>query len=256
MVDNNNSLFIQLIMKKICLLVLYYLVTKAAFALPQGFVYLRDVAPDIIEDMRYATTNNFIGNPIPGYKKGVCIVTRKAAEQLKKAQKEIKTKGYSLKVYDCYRPQRAVNYFYRWSQNNTDQRQKAAFYPREPKELLFKRNYIALSSGHSRGSTIDLTLVKLNNPAKKQNSPHLTRCYDTSPNYLNDSSIDMGTRFDCLDPSAHIRYSHLSAIQKKNRSLLQQLMIKNGFKPYLYEWWHFTLKQEPYPNTYFDFPVS
>ncbi|CEG57883.1 M15 family metallopeptidase [Legionella fallonii] len=243
-------------MRKISLFIFCSFVTITSFALPQGFVYLHDVAPDIIQDMRYATSNNFIGNSIPGYKKGVCIVTQQAAEQLKKAQKEIKAKGYSLKVYDCYRPQRAVNYFYQWSQKSADQRQKAAFYPREPKDQLFKRDYIALSSGHTRGSTVDLTLVKLNSPAKKQNSIPFTRCYDISPNYADDDSIDMGTRFDCLDRTAHIHYDHLSKSQKENRLLLQQLMIKNGFKPYLYEWWHYTLKKEPYPNTYFDFPVS
>ncbi len=243
-------------MAKVSLFIFCSLITITSFALPQGFVYLQDVAPDIIQDMRYATSDNFIDHPIPGYKRGTCIVTQKAAEQLKKAQKEIKAKGYSLKVYDCYRPQRAVNYFYKWSQNSADQRQKAAFYPREPKELLFKRDYIARSSGHTRGSTVDLTLVKLSNPAKKQNSVHLTRCYGTSPNYIDDGSVDMGTRFDCLDPSAHIHYTQLSKSQKKNRLLLQQLMLKNGFKPYLYEWWHYTLKKEPYPKTYFDFPVA
>ncbi|MDP2362225.1 MAG: M15 family metallopeptidase, partial [Ignavibacteria bacterium] len=121
-------------MKKITLSILLLLANIAIYALPKGFVYLHEIAPDIIQDMRYATANNFIGNPIPGYKKGVCIVTRQAGEQLKKAQQEIKTKGYTLKVYDCYRPQKAVNYFYHWSQDPEDQRQRAAFYPREIKK--------------------------------------------------------------------------------------------------------------------------
>ena len=243
-------------MKKITLFIPLIFLTMASYALPKGFVYLHEVAPDIIEDMRYATANNFIGNPIPGYKKGVCIVTRQVAEQLKKAEQEIKAKGYTLKVYDCYRPQKAVNYFYRWSQNPEDQRQKADFYPREIKKDLFKHDYIALYSGHTRGSTVDLTLVKTNNQPAKPNKNHLTRCYDRSANYLNDDSIDMGTRFDCLDKSAHIHYPNLSKIQQENRLLLQKLMIRHGFKPYLYEWWHYTLNNEPYPDTYFDFPVT
>lgn len=225
-------------------------------ALPKGFVYLHDVAPDIIQDMRYATADNFIGNPIPGYKQGVCIVTKEAGEQLRKAEQAIKAKGYTLKVYDCYRPQKAVNYFYKWSQNPKDQRQKAEFYPREMKKELFPHNYIAQYSGHTRGSTVDLTLVKLTPSLQKNNAPSLTRCYDQSPEYLNDNSIDMGTRFDCLDVSANIPYSNLSKVQKANRRLLKNLMIRYGFKPYFYEWWHFTLKNEPYPKTYFNFPVK
>ena len=149
----------------------------------------------------------------------------------------------------------AVNYFYTWSQKPKDQRQKAAFYPREIKKELFKNKYIAQSSGHTRGSTIDLTLVKLGN-LKKNSRSHLTRCYDKSAHYLNDNSIDMGTRFDCLDRSANINYPNLSKSQQKNRLLLQKLMLSHGFKPYLYEWWHYTLSNEPYPETYFNFPVN
>lgn len=243
-------------MKKATSFILFFIFSAASYALPKGFVYLHDVAPDIIQDMRYSGTNNFIGNPIPGYKKGVCIVTWQVGEQLKKAEQEIKTKGYTFKVYDCYRPQKAVNYFYKWSQDPNDERQKAAFYPREIKKELFNRKYIAHSSGHSRGSTVDLTLVKLNNSSKKYSKTHLIRCYDKSPNYLNDDSMDMGTRFDCLDKSANIDYANLSTTQQKNRLLLQQLMLKYGFKPYFYEWWHYTLNHEPYPDTYFNFPVQ
>ena len=131
---------------------------------------------------------------------------------------------------------------------------KEFYYPREDKKELFKLNYIALSSGHSRGSTVDLTLVKLGNTSK-QSKTHLKRCFDQSSNYLNDDSIDTGTRFDCMDKSANINYAQLSKTQKKNRLLLKQLMLKHGFKPYFYEWWHYTLNNEPYPKTYFDFPV-
>lgn len=231
------------------------LLSNIAHALPKGFVYLKDVAPDIIEDMRYSTHNNFVGNPIPGYLRGRCILTKQAAEQLKKAQKEIKPKGYSLKVYDCYRPQQAVDYFFKWSQNTSDQRKKAQYYPREYKNELFKKEYIAQRSGHTRGSTLDLTLVKLPKIPKKIIQASLTRCYDKTPKYLDDNSINMGTRFDCFDKSAYIDYPNLSKEQENNRLILHNLMIRNGFKPYLYEWWHYTLENEPYPDTYFNFKV-
>ncbi|AMV15629.1 M15 family metallopeptidase [Legionella pneumophila serogroup 1] len=243
-------------MKKISALIFLSLISMASFSLPKGFVYLHDVAPDIIEDIRYATHNNFIGNPIPGYKRGVCIVTRQTAQQLKKAEEYIKPKGYTLKVYDCYRPQRAVDYFYKWSRNAKDNRMKPEFYPREIKQDLFDRGYIALTSGHTRGSTLDLTLVKLTASQEKKSNHPLTRCYDKKPGYLDDDSIDTGTRFDCLDVSANIDYSRLSKNQKANRKLLQKLMSRFGFRPYYYEWWHFTLKNEPYPDTYFNFPVE
>lgn len=240
-------------MKRI-IIALLLLCTHLVYALPKGFVYLSDVAPDIMQDMRYFTANNFIGNPIPGYKKGVCIISKEAAEHLKNAQAQIKKQGYSLKVYDCYRPQQAVDYFYKWSQDFKDERRKAEFYPREVKQYLFERRYISLTSGHTRGSTFDLTLVKLDHG--KGNPKPLTRCYDTTPAYLNDDSIDTGTRFDCLDKSANIHYQKLSKQQLSNRLLLQNLMINNGFEPFFNEWWHYTLKNEPYPNTYFNFVVK
>ncbi|TAL65559.1 MAG: D-alanyl-D-alanine dipeptidase [Legionella sp.] len=243
-------------MKKIYGLLLSLFLVSNAYALPKGFVYLSDVAPDIIQDMRYATTNNFIGNPIPGYKKGVCILSRQAAEQLQKAQKAIKAQGYTLKVYDCYRPQQAVNYFYKWSQNPKDQRNKAEFYPRENKNELFAKDYIALSSGHSRGSTMDLTLVKLTDLQPKSYDGHLTRCFDKTPKYQNDNSLDMGTRYDCLDRRANVANKEISQVQHNNRLLLGQLMKKYGFKPYYSEWWHYTLRNEPYPKSYFNFPVA
>ncbi|MBL7480562.1 M15 family metallopeptidase [Legionella bononiensis] len=242
-------------MKKIASL-LIMLASSSLYALPKGFVYLHEVAPDILQDMRYATSNNFIGNPIPGYLRGVCIVTRQTAEQLKKVEQAVKTKGYTLKVYDCYRPQQAVNYFYKWSQNSKDERQKPEYYPREIKKDLFKRDYIALTSGHTRGSTVDLTLVQLDTANRTIPTHPITRCYDKSPDYLNDNSIDMGTRFDCLDVTANSNYTNLSKSQKANRSLLKQLMISNGFKPYYSEWWHYTLRNEPFPHKYFNFPVQ
>lgn len=224
-------------------------------ALPKGFIYLHDVAPSIIEDMRYASSYNFIGHPIPGYNASRCILTIAAAEHMAKAQKAAEKKGYTFKVYDCYRPQTAVNAFYQWSQNPNDTRMKATFYPREDKQYLFAKGYISQASGHTRGSTLDLTLVKIG-PKQAPSSSATSRCFGKTSGYRGDNSIDTGTHFDCLDVSANISYANLSKEQKANRLLLRNLMISNGFTPYEKEWWHFTLSNEPYPNTYFDFPVS
>lgn len=231
-----------------------FLISKVD-ALTTNFVYLNDIAPSIIEDLRYATSNNFIGHPVPGYKNGRCILTRQAALQLAKAQITANKMGYSLKIYDCYRPQRAVKAFYQWSQTADDKTLKKLFYPREDKSRLFDEGYIALFSGHSRGSTVDLTLVKL---GSKESSfkPKNQLCYGQNSDYLDDNSINMGTRFDCLDKSAHLVNPDLCAEQKANRRLLQQLMKANGFRGYSKEWWHFTLNKEPYPHRYFDFLVE
>nr|WP_042238661.1 M15 family metallopeptidase [Legionella oakridgensis] len=217
------------------------------FALPNNFVYLHDVAPNIIEDMRYAGNNNFVGTPIPGYLAPRCILTRAAAIQLQKAQLAIARQGYRLKVYDCYRPQMAVNAFNLWSKDLNDTRMKQRFYPHEPKKTLFDKGYIALYSGHSRGSTVDITLIKTSN-ANKTNQKN--------DNLGKNHPIDMGTPFDYFDKSAHVFYRGLSKQQLKNRMLLRTLMMTYGFKPYPKEWWHFTLDNEPYPHTYFNFPVK
>lgn len=161
-------------MKAFLLLLIFAFET--VYALPKGFVYVHDLAPEIIEDLRYVGSNNFIGHPIPGYKANHCILTTAAAEQLAKAEKAALDMGYTIKVYDCYRPQRAVNAFYQWSQNPKDSKMKANFYPREAKSYLFAKGYIAQASGHTRGSTIDLSLVKLghqNTVQKKSNGPML-----------------------------------------------------------------------------------
>lgn len=241
-------------MKPILLFIILCSLLPTANALPKGFVYLHDIAPEIIEDMRYASSYNFIGHPIPGYQASRCILTREAAGQLAKAEKAAQKKGYTFKVYDCYRPQTAVNAFYKWSQSANDIKMKKGFYPREDKRTLFAKGYIAQSSGHTRGSTIDLTLVKI---GTKDSSlqPVLTRCYGKTISYMNDNSLNTGTRFDCMDRAAHVTYKNLSIEQKTNRLLLRNLMINYGFTPYSKEWWHFTLKHEPYPHTYFDFPV-
>ncbi|KTD18229.1 D-alanyl-D-alanine dipeptidase [Legionella jordanis] len=225
------------------------------YALPKDFVYLHDLAPLIIEDLRYLGSNNFIGHPIPGYTSNRCILTKEAALQLAKVEQAALKRGYTLKVYDCYRPQKAVDAFYRWSQNPRDNKMKECFYPREEKAKLFEKGYIAKASGHTRGSTVDLTLVKWPNPftpSRKTSGP----CYGKNPSYQDDNSMDTGTRFDCMDRTAHITYRNLTKQQLKNRQLLQNLMVRFGFSPYPEEWWHFTLKHEPFPNSYFNFPVA
>ena len=236
------------------LFILFLCGTNSVYGLPEGFKYLHEIDNRIEQEIRYYGSDNFMGRRVKGYQSPVCILTRKAAQKLSAIQQAAQKKGYRLKVYDCYRPQRAVNDFYHWSLNPKDTRQKNAFYPRVSKSQLFAKGYIAQYSGHSRGSTVDLTLVKLNHIPKKHSS--LQRCYDRTPAYLKDNSVNMGTRFDCLDPSAHLRYKNLSKEQKRNRFLLQKLMKTHGFANYAKEWWHFTLKNEPYPKTYFDFPVQ
>jgi zinc D-Ala-D-Ala dipeptidase len=208
-----------------------------ASALPSGFVYLNDVAPTIVLDMRYATSENFIGTPIEGYINPVAIATKEAAVALNNAQTDLQRFGLSLKIYDAYRPQRAVDHFVRWAKDLTDINKQTEYYPKVAKEVLFQEGYIASKSGHSRGRTFDLTLVSIDN----KDAPR---------------ELDMGTPFDFFDPKSGSEYADLTATQRANRLLLKTVMVKQGFKPYPKEWWHFTLKEEPYPDTYFNFVIE
>jgi D-alanyl-D-alanine dipeptidase len=230
-----------------------------AKSLPKGFVYLNAVDPTIIQELRYAGYHNFLGRPVKGYEhaKG-CILTQEAAQGLKAVQTELRKNQLSLKVYDCYRPQRAVNDFMAWSRQPKDQPMKAEFYPRVNKADVFKLGYVAEKSGHSRGSTMDLTLVPLK-PAKQeayQRGQKLFACYSPSYQRFQDNSLNMGSGYDCLDEVAHVDYEAISPVAHANRLILNGVMVKYGFKPYAKEWWHFTLEKEPYPQTYFDFPVA
>jgi len=228
------------------------------YALQPGFVYLRDVDPSVLQDIRYAGNHNFIGRPIKGYKAEECILTVQAAQALTKIQTELKQSGYSLKVYDCYRPTMAVSNFIEWSRNPKDQMMKAEFYPRIDKKDFFRLGYVRERSGHSRGSTVDLTIVAL--PARPQAaySPgdKLVACFAPLHSRYRDNSIDMGTGFDCMDVRSAPFDTVISATAQANRRLLREIMLKYGFYHSETEWWHFTLKEEPYPNTYFNFPVS
>ncbi len=225
---------------------------------PQDFVSLADVDPTILQEIRYFTPHNFTGDPVDGYLAPMCILTRSAAEALRRAQQEFLEAGHTLKVYDCYRPQRAVNDFVAWAKDLADQRMKAEFYPRVDKTALFADGYIAEQSGHSRGSTMDLTLVPV--PAQQtrpyQPGEPLIDCTAPQPLRFPDNSLDMGTGYDCFDTLAHTLDPRVQGDQLKNRLLLKDGMEKQGLMNYENEWWHFTFKPEAYPETYFDFPVD
>ncbi len=198
-----------------------------------GFVVLTEAVPDVIVEVRYYSTYNFVGTRIDGYEEPVLLITKEAAKALLAVSNDVKSMGYRLKVYDAYRPARAVAHFVRWAKD-ADTTMKRAFYPNLNKGLLFKQDYIATKSGHSRGSTVDLTLFDMKTGKE----------------------VDMGGSFDMLDPSSHGSYvGNLTKEQKANRNILRQAMLRHGFKSLYSEWWHYTLRNEPYPNTYFDFPV-
>ncbi|UNO38761.1 M15 family metallopeptidase [Streptomyces sp. MST-110588] len=225
---------------------------------PKEFVALRDVDPTIRQEMRYYSEHNFVGEPVDGYRRPLCILTRETARALHRAQLSFLRRGYTLKVYDCYRPQRAVNHFVAWAKDLDDERMKAEFYPRVEKSALFRDGYIAEKSGHSRGSTLDLTLVRLPGLPTRPYEPgeRLVPCYAPRAERFPDNSLDMGTGYDCFDTLAHTLDPRVKGEQLKNRLLLKDGMERAGFTNYPNEWWHYTLTPETFPDTYFDFPVS
>ncbi|MGY5850025.1 M15 family metallopeptidase [Salegentibacter sp. F14] len=203
-------------------------------ALPAGFVYLHQVLPGIELNIRYAGDHNFLGRPVNGYYRPLAILSKPAADQLKKVQDNLKQQGYSLKVFDAYRPQIAVDHFVVWAQDPADTLAKQGFYPNIPKSELFQRGFIASKSGHSRGSTVDLTIIV--DETKKE--------------------LDMGSTYDFFGIISHHDSEQVTKEQKANRQLLKEVMEKHGFRPYSEEWWHYTLRNEPYPDTYFNFPID
>jgi zinc D-Ala-D-Ala dipeptidase len=223
---------------------------------PSQFVALDEIDRTIVQDMRNASAYNFVGRRIKGYREPVCILTRRAARALHRAQRRLRPQGYGLKVYDCYRPTRAVAHFERWANNPGDQKMKREFYPREDKRTLFDAGYIAHRSGHSRGSTVDLTLVKLPLKAQPRWDGKLRSCIARKRRRFRDGSVDMGTAVDCLDPRSATFHPAIKGWARRNRLLLKRTMEAAGFDPYANEWWHFTLRDERYPDRYFDFPVS
>lgn len=224
-------------------------------SLPSDFVYLKDIDPSIVQDIRYAGDHNFLGRPVQGYQHAECVLTKAAAVALQRIQQQLKKSSLSLKVYDCYRPQRAVDDFVAWSKVPSEQQMKAEFFPRVDKTDFFKLGYVDKQSGHSRGSTVDLTIVPI--PYPKEESYHkgqvLVSCFAPYGQRFRDASIDMGTGYDCMDVLSHPSNTDVSKVARKNRQFLRYLMLVNGFRPLATEWWHFTLQKEPYPKTYFNF---
>lgn len=202
--------------------------------LPKGFSFVKDIDPTIKRELRYCGHNNFLGVPVDGYEEDILITSTLTAKALKKVQDTLRKKGLSLKVFDAYRPQTAVNHFVRWAKKANDTLTKSEFYPKLKKRNLFKLGYIASKSGHSRGSSVDVTIVDIKT----------------------EKELDMGSPYDFFGIASHVSYNKLTKKQKANRKLLQKVMANNGFRPYANEWWHFTLRNEPFPNTYFDFPIK
>ena len=210
------------------------------------FVNITDVVPDVILEIRYFSTYNFVGARIDGYEQPVALLTRQAADSLRAVSDDLKAHGYVLKIYDAYRPQRGVNHFMRWAKNPTDTLTRAYFYPYLTKPQVFEQQYVAKRSGHSRGSTIDLTIVDMKLGKE----------------------VDMGGTFDWFGPESHPDYcgdpetleyrpqeGGITSEQFYNRMVLRTAMMRHGFLPLDNEWWHFRLNNEPFPDTYFDFPV-
>ncbi|WP_342566077.1 M15 family metallopeptidase [Paenibacillus sp. FSL R7-0345] len=202
--------------------------------LPSGFVYLDEVIPEAQYQISYYGKYNFTGAPVSGYKAPLAISTSKAANALKKVSEDLSAKGYILRIYDAYRPQKAVNRFVAWSQDASDVINKQLYYPELDKKNLFKLGFISKKSGHSRGSTVDLTLA------------------DKKTGTL----VDMGSPYDFFGDISYYNTTLVNTVQHQNRKILKDAMAKHGFKPYAKEWWHFTLNNEPYPAKYFDFNVE
>ena len=198
------------------------------------FVRVTDVILDAILEIRYYSTYNFVGERIDGYEQPIALMTREAADSLKAVNDELKANGYRIKIWDAYRPQRAVNHFIRWAENISDTAMKAVFYPMVDKSLLFEQGYIYARSSHSRGSTVDLTLLDA----------------------ATGKELDMGSPFDWFGEESHPDYPCPLYRQSENRKILHNAMVRHGFEGLDSEWWHFTLRNEPYPDTYFDFPVK
>ncbi len=198
------------------------------------FVLLSEVVPDAILEIRYYSTYNFVGDRIDGYEEPYALLTREAAEALKAVSDDLVAKGYRLKIYDGYRPQMAVTNFVEWAEDVEDTRMKEYFYPELDKSVLFEQGYIAEKSGHSRGSTVDLTLFDM----------------------TTEKEVDMGGTFDYFGELSHPDYTGITEEQYNNRMILRDAMMAHDFKPLPEEWWHFTLENEPFPDTYFTFPVN
>ena len=228
----------------------------AGSALPKDFVYLRDIDPTIVQDIRYAGSHNFVGRPIKGYLAAECILSEPAANALEKVQSKLAEKKLSLIVWDCYRPERAVDDFLQWSKDPTHSEMKTEFYPRSDKEKLFTLGYLARRSAHSRGSTVDLGIVRAASSLAPPNaSQPLKSCTSPKGERFEDGTLDFGTGYDCLDVLANTSNALVGEVALHNRQTLKSYMEEAGFRPYAKEWWHFELADEPFHDG-FDFEVS
>lgn len=229
-----------------------------AAGLPQGFVYLRDVDASIVQDMRYAGAHNFVGRPLAGYEAPECILALPAARALKAVQNNLKAMNLSLKVYDCYRPARAVADLVAWLADPADQAARAEFYPSLDKKEIAALGYIVMPSAHSRGAAVDVAIVRL--PARKQPDwrpgDPLRACHLPKVQRYADNSLDFGTGFDCFHPLSRTANPAITGEARHNRDLLVRQMARAGFANAAGQWWHFTLKREPFAATAFDFPVA
>lgn len=217
-------------MSRLSVLAIFLTLASCAHAAPgrEAFTDIKALAPTAIVDARYVGRDNFVGQPIDGYDANKCLLTHETAAALAAAQKELTEFGLRFRIFDCFRPQRAVDHFVRWAGDPSDTARKDAYYPNVPKSELFARGYIAEKSGHSRGSTVDLTI----------------------------EGLDMGAPWDFFDEVSHTAYPEIAAQARANRLFLKTLMERHGFSNYAKEWWHFTLVDEPYADTWFDFPVD
>jgi zinc D-Ala-D-Ala dipeptidase len=256
-----KSLLLVLLILVNCFMTFEYCHAMSEEARSKGFVYLAEIDPTILVSLRYGTNENFVGKPVDGYKnESVLMLIRQAAEALKKVQAEVKKDGYSLVVYDAYRPQHAVNHFMRWSEDVSDQLKKEEYYPRVDKAKVFELGYVAKRSGHSRGSTVDLTLIKEGEELHAIQLKERILLDGFGIKVLDDGTVDMGSSFDLFDVASHFENNLIDEEFKKLRTYLKTIMEKYGFKNYSEEWWHFTLKDEPFPadqdTSYFDFAVE
>ncbi|MCB0396800.1 MAG: M15 family metallopeptidase [Flavobacteriales bacterium] len=206
-------------------------------SLPEGFVYVDEVIQDIRTDLGYFSSDNFIGDTVDGYLTNRAILSEQATQALKEVQASLREKGLGLKIRDAYRPQQAVDHFVRWGKDLSDTLMKSTYYPHIKKQSVFLKGYVSEHSGHSRGSTVDLTLVYLSGDSV-------------------DTEVDMGSIWDFFGPESGTKASHLTSLQKTNRQFLREKMMAHGFIAYDGEWWHFVLKDEPFPETFFNFPVK
>ena len=227
-----------------------------AETLPGGFIYLRNIDPSIVQDIRYAGSNNFVGRPLAGYEAAECVVKREVGVRLKAIQRELGAQKLSLKMLDCYRPTRAVADMVAWSENGKETAAERRFNPALRKRDLFRLGYIATHSGHSTGAAVDLTLVDLSADNSAVFDPHKNYADCTAPAEARapEGSVDTGTGYDCCDPKGHTAATSITASQRRWRNKLVAVMTRQGFVNYSKEWWHFSLPGAGGPA--YDFPIQ